>query len=150
MVCPPSFYRREGKERGGGAPPLPSSLSKKRQEGWRPSSFHLIGLAAIRGAHQPMWANVFPFLWPLSPIDPPDASGTPSGDPITFRCISKPFWRPNAIVLYINLYLRTIPEILMSVITSGTPNNIRSPNHISHIIPNRHRTLSVRTLLFRE
>ena len=36
----------------------------------------------------------------------------------------------------------------MSVISSETPNNIRSPNHITHIIQNRHRTLSVRTLRF--
>ena len=77
--APPSFYGREGKERGGGAPPLPSSLSEKRQEGWRPSSFHLIGLAAIRGVHQPMWAVVFPFVWPIKPNKLPGASGTPSG-----------------------------------------------------------------------
>ena len=58
---------------------------------------------------------------------------------------------PNNIILYINLYLRTIPELLiMSVISSGTPNNIRSPNHITHIIQYRHRTLSVRTLWVRE
>ena len=38
----------------------------------------------------------------------------------------------------------------MSVISSGIPNNIRSPNHITHIIQNRHQTLSVRTLLVRE
>src|ERR687891_1033010 len=50
-----------------------------------------------------------------------------------------------------NLYLQTILRLLvMSVISSGTPNNIRSPNHITHIIQNRHRTLSVRTLRVRE
>ena len=38
----------------------------------------------------------------------------------------------------------------MSLISSRTPNNIRSPNHITHIIQNRHRTLSVRTLRGRE
>ena len=36
----------------------------------------------------------------------------------------------------------------MSLISSGTPNNIRLPNHITHIIQYRHRTLSVRTLRF--
>src|SRR4051812_34535013 len=36
----------------------------------------------------------------------------------------------------------------MFVISSGTPNNIRSPNHITHLIVNRHRTLSVRTYDF--
>ena len=55
--------------------------------------------------------------------------------------------RPNHIIQYMNLYLRAILELLvMSVISSGTPNNIRSPNHITHIIQNHHRTLSVRTL----
>src|SRR3990170_6556836 len=38
----------------------------------------------------------------------------------------------------------------MSVISSGTPTNIRSPNHITHIIQNHHRTLSVRTLRVQE
>ena len=38
----------------------------------------------------------------------------------------------------------------MSVISSGTANNIRSPNHITQIIQNRHQTLSVRTLRVRE
>src|SRR3954462_4856358 len=34
---------------------------------------------------------------------------------------------------YINLYFRTIPEFLViSVILSKTPNNIRSPTYISH------------------
>ena len=38
----------------------------------------------------------------------------------------------------------------MSVISSGTPNNIQSPNHITHITLYRQRTLSVRTLRVRE
>ena len=64
--------------------------------------------------------------------------------PEHFRC-------PNIIVLYMNLYLSTISRLLiMSVISSGTPNNIRTPNHTTHIIQNRHRTLSVRTLRVRE
>ena len=37
----------------------------------------------------------------------------------------------------------------MSMIPSGTPNNLRSPKHITHNT-NRHRTLSVRTLRVRE
>ena len=58
---------------------------------------------------------------------------------------------PNHIIQYMNLYLRTIPELLvMSVISSGTPNNIRSPTYITHIILYRQRTLSVRTLRVRE
>ena len=78
-------------------------------------------------------------------------SGTPSGDPISTRCFPKHFWCPNTIVLYINIYLSNISRLLViSVISSGTSNNIRSPNHITHIIQNRHRTLSVRTLWVRE
>ena len=81
----------------------------------------------------------------------PGVPGTPSGDPICTRYPPEHFWCPNTIVLYINLYLPTISRLLiMSMISSGTPNNIRSPNHITHIIQNRHRTLSVRTLRVRE
>ena len=57
-----------------------------------------------------------------------------SGDPISTRYPLEHFRCPNTIVLYINLYLSTISRLLvMSVISSGTPNNIRSPNHITHI-----------------
>ena len=38
----------------------------------------------------------------------------------------------------------------MSVISSGTPNNIRSPTYITHIVLYRQRTLSVRTQRVRE
>ena len=38
----------------------------------------------------------------------------------------------------------------MSMISSGTLNNSRSPNHITHIIQYHHRTLSMRTLRVRE
>ena len=81
----------------------------------------------------------------------PGVPGTPSGDPISTRCIPKHFRCSNTIVLYINLYLSTISRLLvMSVISSRTPNNIRSPHHITHITLYRQRTLSVRTLLVRE
>ena len=77
--------------------------------------------------------------------------GTPSGDPICTRYPPEHFRCPNTIVLYINLYLSTISRLLvMYVISSGTPNNIRSPNHITHIILNHHRTLRVRNLRVRE
>src|SRR6266536_5070741 len=63
----------------------------------------------------------------------------------------KHFRYPNIIVQYMNLYLSTISILLvMSVISSRTLNNIRSPNHITHIIQNRHQTLSMRTLRVRE
>ena len=68
----------------------------------------------------------------------------------TYRPVGLTLW-PNHIIQYMNLYLQTISELLvMSVISSGTPNNIRSPSHITHIIQNRHRTLRMRTLRVRE
>ena len=58
---------------------------------------------------------------------------------------------PNHIIQYMNLYLWTIPELLdMSVISSGTPNNIWSPTYITIIILYRQQTLSVRTLQVQE
>ena len=84
-----------------------------------------------------LWA--FPF-GPNNVFSYPNISGN----------IRNPFQRSNTIIPYIKLYLRTIPEFLvMSMISSGTPNNIRSPNHITHnktVIVN----LSVRTLWVRE
>ena len=57
------------------------------------------------------------------------------------------FPNTNTIIPYIKLYLRTIPEFLvMSTISSGTPNNIRLPTCITHIILYRQRMLSVRAL----
>ena len=73
-----------------------------------------------------------------------ETSGTPSSE----------FWNPSGVqtlLSHIKLYLRTIPEFLvMSMISSGTPNNIRSPTYITHIILYHQRTLSVRTLWVRE
>ena len=49
-----------------------------------------------------------------------------------------------------NLYVSTISRLLvMSMISSGTPNKPRSSNHITHNT-NGHRMLSVRTLRVRE
>ena len=54
------------------------------------------------------------------------------------------------VVHYVNLYVSTISSLLvMSVISSGAPNILRSSNHLTHNT-NRHRTLSVRTLRVRE
>ena len=56
---------------------------------------------------------------PLRPINSP--GGNVRTHPKHFRC-------PNIVVQYINLYVSTISRLLvMSVITSGTPNNLRSP-----------------------
>ena len=90
-------------------------------------------------------------LWPMWSISSPGGSGNPPDTPITTRYIPEHFPCPNTIILYINLYQSSISRLpVMSMISSETPNNIHSPNHITHIILNRHRTLSVRTLLVRE
>ena len=76
---------------------------------------------------------------PLGPMCPPGwvgpsgwTPGTHSSLPVHYRKYLKLFWNPNTTFLYINLYLRTIPELLMmSRISSGTPNILRSPTHIS-------------------
>src|SRR5215216_552217 len=63
---------------------------------------------------------------------------------------SEPFRCPNIAFHYMNLYLSTISRLLvMSVISSGTPNKLRSSSHITHNT-NRHRMLSVQTLQVRE
>src|SRR3989337_1466307 len=63
---------------------------------------------------------------------------------------SEPFRCPNIAFQYIDLYLSTISRLLvMSLISSGNPNKLRSSNHITHNT-NRHRTLSVWTLRVRE
>ena len=57
--------------------------------------------------------------WP-HPVDPRDPSGGPGTIPITHET----FRWPKLDFLYINLHLRTIPELLvMSRISSGTLNN---------------------------
>ena len=81
-----------------------------------------------------LWA--FPF-GPNNVFSYPNISGNIRN---LFRCIPEPFRRSNTIIPYIKLYLRTIPEFLvMSMISSGTPNNIRLPTYISHIIRYRQR-----------
>ena len=51
--------------------------------------------------------------------------------------------------IYESLPLDHLRLLVMSVISSGTPNELQSSNHITHNT-NRHRTLSVRTLRVRE
>ena len=119
----------EGK---GGAAPFPSPI--------RPPP--------LWGARQPLVGWLASLLWPIWPIYFP--SGNPSGTPVCTRYTPEPFRCPNTTFQYINLYLSTISRLLvMSVISSGTPNKLRSSNHITHNT-NRHRTLSVRTLQVRE
>ena len=91
-------------------------------------------MVQVKEHTSPLWAGLS-LPWRIKPIYMSGVSGTPSGDPISSRYVPKHFWCPNTIVLYINIYLSTISRLLvMSVISSETPNNIRSPNHITHII----------------
>ena len=67
------------------------------------------------------WWNIFRTSGPLR--NPPEPSGS---FPVQYR--KKPNFsrNPNNNFPYTNLYLRTIPELLVtSGISSGTPNNIR-------------------------
>src|SRR3989337_116732 len=73
-----------------------------------------------------------PGLWGLSPLPTfmwvPHAGGPHSRTfPVQYRKNSNFFRNPDNNFPYMNLYLRTIPELLvMSGISSGTPNNLRS------------------------
>ena len=102
----------EGKGKGGAAPP---SLSYSDSRGG---------------------ARLLPWSAPLSlstraqqgPLVPDGEGGGPvtPGTPINVRNFPEPFWCPNIVVQYINLYVLTISRLLvMSVITSGTPNNLQ-------------------------
>ena len=83
--------------------------------------------------------------WPMVPL--PDFLLEPSK---TFQNIpnhSRTFRNNSRTIQYMNLILRTIPDLLMmSRIPSETPNNLRSPKLLSdnsHIYSKRHLTLSV-------
>ena len=59
--------------------------------------------------------------------------------PVTLRYFEKypnhsePFQCPNIAFQYIDLYVSTISRLLVtSLISSGTPNKLRSSNHITH------------------
>ena len=122
-IRPPPFLisgggggkRGEGKGRGNPIPsisfPPPLFLSPLR--------------SAHMGAHQPLVASVFPLLAHKAHIfcqgcpEPLSVTRYIPATPEHFRCL-------NTIILYMNLYLSTISRLLvMSVISYGTPNNIR-------------------------
>ena len=78
-------------------------------------------------AHQGLVRHL---LGPYSPpvwVDPTRwTPETHSSLPVHYRKYPKLFRNPNTTFLYINLYLQTIPELLVtSGISSGTPNNLR-------------------------
>ena len=100
-----------------GAPPTPRVSNPRR--GGRPKG----GAPAHQG--------LVPL--PLQPIRPSGRGGpsrwtpgTPPVAPVQYRYAPETFRRPYDNFPYINLYIRTIPEHLVtSGISSGTPNNIR-------------------------
>ena len=97
-----------GKERGAGPPPL-------------------VQFGLLKGGRSTSWAAALSLpSAALRPITSPGGvpvtprhSGFLRNHPEHFRC-------PNIVVQYINLYVSTISRLLiMSVITSGTPNKLR-------------------------
>ena len=84
-----------------------------------------------RGLWRPSPLRLVPF--PKQPIRPFERGGpsrwTPGTlpvAPVQYRYAPETFWCSFDNFPYINLYLRTIPELLVtSGISSGTPNNIR-------------------------
>ena len=98
-----------GRRKGGRRPPSPSPIRTRGGGGTRPL------LAA-----------------PLSPLRPIRPITSPGGVPVTLRHSGflrnhpEHFRCPNIAVQYINLYVSTISRLLvMFVIISGTPNNLR-------------------------
>ena len=61
---------------------------------------------------------------------------TPSGNPVKSETFPEHFRCLNIVVQYINLYISDIPRLLvMSVISSGTPNYLRYIKTHKLIIP---------------
>ena len=153
-----SIYRREGEEAAALGFPLGVGRTRARRS---PIHF-LLGSGFILGrspipsylhlfsswAYGPLWGR-FPSPLgagapPLGPMWPPGwvgptrwTPGTHLSLPVHYRKYPKLFRNPNTTFLYINLYLRTIPELLVtSGVSSRIPNNLRSPTHISQYYRN--------------
>ena len=100
--------KEEGRKRKG--PPLPCPIRTKGGGGTRP---------ALAGP------PLLPY-GPCRPNNPWGGSGNPPGTPVKSRFHPERFRYPNIGFQYINLYVPTISRLLvMSVITSGTLNNLR-------------------------
>ena len=113
-----------GKEREGGI-----------KGGCRTPLLVLFGLLPYGGRATPLWAGVPPSYGPYGPYLSLGGSGNPSGTLVCTRYTPEPFRCLNTIFQNINRYLSTISRLpIMSVISSGTPNNLWSPKYITHII----------------
>ena len=105
----PNRTLREKEKRGG---PAPSPSPNRTREG---------GFGRL-ACGLPLLS--FP-LRPNRPICLPGGSGNPPGNPVKSRFHPEHFRCPNIGFQYINLYVSTISRLLViSVITSGTPNNL--------------------------
>ena len=113
----PSFLVGLGEGEGKGE-------EEKERGGPRPPSLVQFGLPMGGGATS--WAAALSLpSGPIRPITSPGGSGNPSGTPVFSETSPEHFRCPNIVVQYINLYVSTISRLLvMSVITSGTPNNL--------------------------
>src|SRR3954470_17312446 len=135
----PSIYRGRGK---GGRPPLDGSRGGGRRprgrglapqaRGAPPLGFpQTLGRMGPWGGGAPSHFGRVPF--PLQPMSPSGRGGpsrwtleAPPVAPVQYRYAPELFRCLFDNFPYINLYLRTIPELLVtSRISSGTPNNIR-------------------------
>ena len=105
-------------------------------KGWCPPLGSRPNWNRFGGAPPPV---VAPSLSPIGPLRPITSWG---GGPVTLRHSGfignypEHFRCPNNMVQYINLYVSTILRLLvMSVISSGTPNNLRYIKSHKLIIP---------------
>ena len=99
-----------GRGKGGRRPPSPSPIRTRGEEARGPPWLPL-SLSPLR----PIW----PITSPGRVLVTLRLSGFLQNHPEHFRC-------PNIAVQYIDLYVSTISRLLvMSVIISGTPNNLR-------------------------
>ena len=110
-------------------------MGREKERGSRPPL--LVQFGPGGGGARPTFGC--PSLSPLRPIWP---ITSPGGVPVTLRLSGflrnhpEHFRCPNTIVLYMNLYLSIISRLLvMSVISSGTPNNLRFIKSHKLIIP---------------
>ena len=114
-IPPPIWNRKRGRE-------------KEKEGRGRPPSLVQFGLAHGEGCGHPL-GSFSPF--PYGPLRPNTNS---RNSPVLkkYPNHSEPFRCPNIVVQYIDLYVSTISRLLvMSPISSGTPNSFGTSKHIN-------------------
>ena len=142
MGCPlPPYIKEQGEEAAGQVEARQGGVGKERErrrrkEGGRPPFPKQIRFGPW-GARPTL-----PLLPSIStkahvgPLNPRGGSGNPSGSPVKSRFHPEPFRSPNIVVLYIDLYVSAVLRLLvMSPISSGTPNYLRYIKTYKLIIP---------------